>query len=100
MVKVLVLFGKPVDRNAFNQHFNSAHRTLMKTLPNLEALRINHVAGAVMGDSPFHLIIELEFSSERSMQTALNSEAGQIMARDFSNFASGGVTVLLCDTEY
>lgn len=99
MVKVFVLFGKPVDREAFDQHFNNTHRELLATLPDLKVFRINRVAGAITGDSPFYLIVELEFSSEESMQIALNSESGQTMARDFSNFASGGVTVLLCDTK-
>ena len=98
MVKVLLLLGQPVDREAFNHHFERTHRPLLATLPDLEALRVNQVAGAVTGESPFYLIVELEFSSENAMQTALNSESGQSMAKDFSNFASGGVTVLLCNS--
>jgi uncharacterized protein (TIGR02118 family) len=98
MVKVLLLFGQPLDREAFNRYFERTHRPLLATLPDLEALRVNQVAGAVTGESPFSLIIELEFSSEESMQTGLNSESGQTMARDFSDFASGGVTVLLCNS--
>lgn len=98
MVKVLLLFGKPVDRDAFNRYFEDTHEPLLTRLPDLEALRVNRVAGAVTGDSPFYLIVELEFSSDQVMQTALNSQSGQLMARDFSNFASGGVTVLLCDS--
>ena len=98
MVKVLLLFGQPLDREAFNRYFERTHRPLLATLPDLEALRVNQVAGAVTGESPFCLIIELEFSSEESMQTGLNSESGRTMAKDFSNFASGGVTVLLCNS--
>jgi len=57
------------------------------------------VAGAVTGENTYHLTVELELSSEEEMQNGLNSESGQIMARDFSNFASGGVTVLPCQTQ-
>jgi hypothetical protein len=46
-----------------------------------------------------YLVVELEFSSEKMMRNGLNSELGQTMAKDFSNFASGGVTVLLCHSQ-
>jgi uncharacterized protein (TIGR02118 family) len=96
MVNVLLLFGNPVDRAAFNDYFERTHRPLLAGLPELEAFRTNQVAGAIKGDSPFYLIVELEFSSEEVMRYSLNSESGRSMAQDFSNFASGGVTVLLC----
>ena len=96
MIKVLVLFGNPVDKDFFDQQFEQTHRTLLMRIPNLEALQVNHIAGAVIGDSPLHLVVELQFASEEAMQEGLNSEPGQEMARDFGRFASGGVTVLLC----
>jgi hypothetical protein len=33
------------------------------------------------------------------MQEGLNSEIGQTIGRDLKNFASGGVTVLFCNTD-
>ncbi len=99
MVKVLVLFGPPLDKESFDSYFKHTHLPLIAKLPNLQASRTNFVAGAVTGENTYHLIVELEFSSEEEMQNGLNSESGQIMARDFSNFASGGVTVLPCQTQ-
>jgi uncharacterized protein (TIGR02118 family) len=81
MVKVLLLFGNPMDRAGFDHYFEQTHRPLLAKLPDLKVLRINHVAGAVTGESPFYLVV------------------GQTMAKDFSNFASGGVTVLLCHSQ-
>ncbi len=98
MVKVLLLFGKPVDTESFDQHFEQSHRSMLTEIPNLKELQINRVAGAVTGDSPFHLVAELQFASEEAMQEGLNSEAGKKMARDFGKFASGGVTILLCQS--
>lgn len=99
MVKVLVLFGPPLDIESFDFYFKHTHLPLIAKLPDLQASRTNFVAGAVTGENPYHLIVELEFSSEEEMQNGLNSESGQIMARDFGNFASGGVTVLPCRTQ-
>ncbi len=94
MVKVLVLFGTPIDRESFDQHFTDNHRPLILKLPNLQRFVVNRIAGAATGDSPFSLIAELHFASEEAMQEGLNSQAGQAMAADYSRFASNGVTVL------
>ncbi len=97
--KVLILFGKPVDEDLFGRHFESVHLKFLDDFEGLQHRSINYVAGSVTGDSPFHLFVELQFATEPDMQRALNSEAGQAMARDFTNFASGGVSVLLCRTD-
>jgi uncharacterized protein (TIGR02118 family) len=94
MVNVLTLFGMPVDGAAFDEYFATKHRPLLLQVPNVDQLVINRIAGAASGESPFFLIVELRFPSEKAMQEGLNSEAGQAMARDYGNFASGGVTVL------
>ena len=96
MVKVLILFGNPVDIPLFEQYFERVHRPLLAEIPELQAVQINKVAGAVVGESSFHLVVELQFHTEEAMQDGLNSDQGQTMARDLANFASGGVTILLC----
>ncbi len=94
MVKVFTLFGNPADRAVFDEYFEVNHCPLLVEVPNVARLTVNKIAGAGRGDSPFYLIVELYFASEEAMQEALNSEAGQAMARDLGRFASGGVTVL------
>ncbi len=98
MVKVVVLFGHPVDRSAFEQHFEEVYRPLLIRVPELEALDVYIVSGAAVGDSPFHLVVELQFPSEKSMQTGLNSDVGRAMASELGQFASGGATVLFCNS--
>jgi uncharacterized protein (TIGR02118 family) len=96
MIKVLVLFGTPEDEDTFFPHFRTTHLPLIEAVPFVEQLSTTRVAGAAMGESPFALIVELEFPSEEAMQEGLNSDPGQAMARDYPAFASGGVTVLFC----
>ena len=95
MIKVLVLFGLPVDKDSFDQHFETTHCPLLKEIPELESIGISAVEGAVTGESPVYRIVELQFASESAMQEGLNSEPGQAMARDFGVFATGGVTILV-----
>lgn len=94
MVNVLILFGIPRDAAAFDNYFTTSYLPLLHTVPNLEGLVVNRVAGAAKGDTPFYLIAEMRFGSEEAMQEGLNSEAGLSMAKEMSQFASGGVTVL------
>ena len=95
MVKVLVLFGLPTDSDSFDRHFEMTHCPLLKEIPELEAIGVSAVEGAVTGESHVYRIVELQFGSEAAMHEGLNSEAGQTMARDFGDFATGGVTVLI-----
>ncbi len=99
MVKVLILFGIPEDTGNFDQYFEDTHRALLKALPDVYQLIINRVAGVAVGDSMYHLVVEIHFQSEQRMQSSLNSESGQAMARDYSKFATGGATVLFCQSD-
>lgn len=98
MVNVMILFGIPVERVEFDEQFTRSYYPVLRRVPNVEELSINRVVGAARGDPPFYLIVELRFASEVALQDALNSEAGQAVARDLSEFASGGATVLFCQS--
>ena len=98
MVKVLILFGHPVDLTKFDYYFDQEHRKIISTIPNLQSSKIDYVAGDVVGTNATYRIVELVFDTENDMQEGLNSKSGQLMASDYSNFATGGVSVLLCQT--
>jgi uncharacterized protein (TIGR02118 family) len=98
MVKVLILFGIPEDAGKFDEYFEDTHRALLEALPGVYQLIISRVVGVAVGDLPYHLIVEIHFESEPQMQSSLNSEPGQAMARNYSKFATGGTTVLFCQS--
>jgi len=98
MYKVLILFGPPVDKAAFAGYFEESHRPLLDNLPHPESIEVDWITGSVSGDLPVHLSVALLFPTEEALQGALNSDAGQKMARDYQSFASGGVTILLSNS--
>ncbi len=98
MYKVLILFGPPLDKAAFGRYFEESHRPMLDSLAHSDSVEVNWVAGSVSGDLPVHLLVELIFATEEALQDALNSDAGQRMARDYPSFASGGVTILLSNS--
>jgi len=91
---VLILFGRPIEPDVFDSHLGNKFSPILRSVPNVERIEFNQIAGAAHGNSPYYLIVEMQFDSDEAMQEGLNSEAGQAMARDLSEFASGGVTVL------
>jgi len=98
VVKTIVLFGTPADQATFDRYFANDHRPILLTVPNLEQLVVNRIAGTAKGDCPYCLMVEMHFASEEAMQAGLNSEAGQAMAKDLSKFASGGVMVVFAQS--
>ena len=98
MVSALILFGIPDDPAAFDEHFAKVYHPLLLRVPRLEELRVHRVAGAAKGKAPFRVVVEVRFASEEAMRAGLNSEEGQAVARNVGRFASGGVTVLFCQT--
>ena len=97
MVTVLIMFGNPIDGDAFERHFDTRHLPLIAAVPGYDELVVHRTAAVVTGEAPYRVVVELRFSSEEAMRQGLNSDAGQRMARDFGDFASGGVAVLLCN---
>ncbi len=94
MVNTLVLFGLPLDKQAFDEHFAERFQPLLRKVPNVDQIVVNRIAGAAKGEPPYYVMVDLQFHSEVAMQEGLNSDAGISMAGDLATFASGGVTVL------
>ena len=97
MQTVLILFGVPSDTDAFDRHLEDNFSPLLRSVPNVGRIAFNHIAGAAHGESPYYLIIELQFDSVEAMQEGLNSQAGQAMAADLSEFSSGGYSLLFAE---
>ena len=51
------------------------------------------------GPAPFYLVAILTFDSMAAIQAALASAQGQATVADIPNFATGGVEILMADSE-
>ncbi|HEX2076232.1 MAG TPA: EthD family reductase [Longimicrobium sp.] len=100
MAKLVSLFNPPADADAFARHLTGTHIPLAKKIPGLRSLEASR--GPVMtpeGPAPYHLVGVLSFDSMDDLQAGLGSPEGQAAAADIANFATGGVTVLVFDSE-
>lgn len=98
--QVLALYNMPTDPTAFEQYYRGTHVPLAKRMPGLRSYVINKGPLASEGDdSPYYLVAVLSFDSMDAIQAAIGSPAGQATVADLPNFATGGVTILMYETQ-
>ena len=99
MAQLLVLYNTPTDAAAFDSHYHKIHIPIAKKIPGLRSYTINkRPVQALSGTAPY-LVATLTFDSMADVQAALASPEGQAAAGDVPNFASGGATLLIYDTQ-
>jgi uncharacterized protein (TIGR02118 family) len=100
MVKGTALFGRPEDPDAFEEHYASTHVPLVEKIPNLQRFEAARIVATPDGsEPPYYRIGELYFEDMEQMQAGLASEEGQAVVADFQNFATGGVTLIICEID-
>lgn len=100
MAKLIALYRHPQDVAHFDAHYFTKHVPLARALPGLTRYEVSRGAVATpQGTSEFHLAAILSFDSMQGVQAALSSPEGQATGADLANFASGGVDLLVFDSE-
>ncbi len=100
MAKIIAMYKTPTDPAAFDRYYFGPHVKLAKAVPGLKGYEITR--GPVMtpaGPASFYLVAILTFDSMAAIQAALVSAQGQATVADLPNFATGGVEILMADSE-
>jgi len=100
MARMLVIYRTPKDVEAFDRHYFEIHVPLAKKIPGLRRYEISRGAVATpAGPSAYHLVAILHFDDLQAIQAAFASPEGLAAAKDVQTFATGGVEMILFDTE-
>ncbi len=101
MAKIYALYKHPADPAAFDRYYDDVHVPLAKTIPGLATYEVTRgpIGNVGGGAAPYHLIAILTFPSHAAINAALTSPQGQAVAADLANFATGGVDLLVAETE-
>lgn len=95
MFTLTVLYDRPADPAAFDEHYDTTHTALARSIPNLRRLTVARPAPAPDGTSPaWHLIATLEFDDQAAFDAGMGSPQGQATVADLATFASAGVTLV------
>jgi len=100
MARLIAIYRRPKDPAAFDAYYFGTHVPLAKTVPGLLRYEVNEgAAAAPMTPGGVHLVAILHFASKADLDKALASPEGKATARDLSNFADGGVELLMMDVK-
>lgn len=99
MTKLIALYKKPDDPDAFLKHYRDVHIPLVEKIPGLKNATVNYVKGAPMGGEPeYFLIAEMEYPDRETFDKAMASEENRAAGKDLMSFAKGLVTLLVAET--
>ncbi|WP_291075462.1 EthD family reductase [Hyphomonas sp.] len=95
MYKLIVLYKKPQDTEAFFKYYHDVHLPLVRKIPGLERIDVNQVTGSPMGGDPeYFLIVEMCYPDKDTFVQAMKSPENLETGKDVANFAAGLVTVV------
>lgn len=93
--QMTALYHQPVDKAAFDRHYDEVHGPLTLALPGIRSLHVQRPGAGADGAQPtYHLIATLTFDSEAAMATAVGGAEGEAALADLPNFAGAGVAIL------
>ncbi|MBL8877833.1 MAG: EthD family reductase [Phycisphaerales bacterium] len=97
MVKLIALYQKPADAEAFNNHYRTVHMPLANKMPGLRRCELGWVTGSPGGEARYHLVAELYFDSLDALNAAMKSPEGKAAAKDLMSFAGSIVHLMVAD---
>jgi uncharacterized protein (TIGR02118 family) len=98
MVKLVVLYKKPDDPEAFDKYYFDTHLGFAKKLPGVEKIEAAKSGPAAGGaEAPYYLIAEMWFPDLAAMGAAMASPEGEALRNDTKNVAADDqITRLVC----
>jgi uncharacterized protein (TIGR02118 family) len=98
-VKLIAIYDRPDDTEAFFKHYETIHAPLVKKTPGLQSFVLNRITEGVLGgEPPYVLIAEMTYPDRASFEAAMNSPENQAAGRDLATFARGKVRVMVADS--
>ena len=96
MVKLVVAYKTPVDRDEFEHLYTHQHRLLAGAIPNVKsAVRGLVTPLAAGGSAAYYRIGELVFDSDDDFNEAMASEAGRAAVANARQIGTGGVDFMV-----
>jgi len=100
MQKLTVLYRHPTDADTFEKYYKEKHLPLAATMEGVAKLELTKFLGTPDGQkADYYRMAELYFDNLEQMQETMSSPEGQATVNDLSNFATGGVNVIIGVTE-
>lgn len=101
MAQLVVIYEKPRNSDAFEDHYAHRHLPLAaEKMPGVRGARTFRVLGSADGgQTPYYRVAVMDYDSVAELEAAVGSDGGREVLEDLPNFATGGAAVLLCDDD-
>jgi uncharacterized protein (TIGR02118 family) len=96
MHKLLVIYPRPADPDAFCAYYAGTHIPLARKLPGLVRLAYGYPQPLGPGEAPF-CVFEAVFADAAALDAALGSAAGRAVAADVPNYSPAGASLMRFD---
>jgi len=93
-VKLIALYKRPNDLQAFEQAYFNTHLPLMNKVPGLRKTVITRFSRTLMGDD-FFMMAEMYFTDSSALKAGLKSPEMAAAGENLNGFAAGLVTLLV-----
>ena len=98
MIKLIALYKKPTDVNAFEEHYANVHIRLVEKIPGLRKTEWTRMLAAPDGAAPYYMMYEMYFDNMAAYQAAMKSPENQAAGQDLLSFAKDIVTLMVAET--
>jgi uncharacterized protein (TIGR02118 family) len=99
VVKLIALYTKPDDPEAFLHYYFTSHAPLVEKTPGLAKIVVSRVDADSFGQpAPYFLMAEMHYPDRATFEAAMKSRVNLLAAKDLQGFAKGLVTFLICET--
>jgi uncharacterized protein (TIGR02118 family) len=98
MVKLVALYKKPANVDAFEQHYAHVHIPLVEKIPGIRKTEWTRFLASPQGEAPYYMMYEMYFDDMEAYKVAMRSEENKIAGQDLLSFAGNGVTLMVAET--
>ncbi|HWG84120.1 MAG TPA: EthD family reductase [Deinococcales bacterium] len=100
MVKLVALYRKPADPEAFMRHYREVHTPLVLQTPGLARLEVSRVTRNPMGGEPaYFLMAEMYYPDSEAFKAAMKSPENAAAGKDLMSFAADVVTMMVAEVD-
>ncbi|MCP5096120.1 MAG: EthD family reductase [Chloroflexi bacterium] len=95
-MKLIALYKKPADPEAFEKRYLEGHMPLIEQVPGLQGTKITRFKKALAGDG-FYMMAEMDFGDKETFNAAMQSKEMGAAGKDVNEFAADILTLMIAE---
>lgn len=97
MVKLVAIYTRPEDVQAFETHYREIHVPLVRKMPGLKKLEVTRFFGSPKGDPRYYMMAEMYFESKEALFASVSSPEGKAAGKDIMTVAGPHVHMMFAN---